>query len=142
MARGARGVRALSLVLLLGSCGGEESFSPTVDNVSGSYSAQTFTVTTGGSTTNLLALGSTVDLTLGADGTTTGRLFVPEGGEGGEDLDVDLVGTWTLTGSTVAFEQAGDTFIRDVEFTAGRNRLSGEADFSGTVIRLVLNKSS
>jgi hypothetical protein len=41
------------------------------------------------------------------DGTTTGEIFVAEGGEGGGDLDEDLT---------------ADTFIRDLEFT--RTRIS------------------
>lgn len=86
-------------------------------------------------------MGSTVTITLASDGTTSGRLFVPGGAEDGSDLDVDLVGTWALMGSTVTFNQTTDTFIRDAEFTAGRNRLSGEGTFSGTTIRLVLNRT-
>jgi hypothetical protein len=132
-----RAVIPLTLVLVLGSCGGD-SFSPTVETVAGSYTASSFTLSSSVGTTDLLALGSTVDITLAIDGTT---LFVPGGAEDGSDLDVDLVGTWTLSGSTVTFNQTGDTFIRDVQFTAGRNRLSGEGTFSGTIIRLVLGKT-
>ncbi len=77
---------------------------------------------------------------LAADGTTTGRLFVPGGAEGGGDLDADLTGTWTLDGSTVTFSQTADTFIRDATFTASRNRLTGEGVFQGLAIRLVLDK--
>lgn len=135
-----RAVIPLTLALVLGSCGGD-SFSPTVETVAGSYTASSFTLSSSVGTTDLLALGSTVDLTLAVDGTTSGRLFVPGGAEDGSDLDVDLVGTWTLSGSTVTFDQTGDTFIPDVQFTAGRNRLSGEGTFSGTIIRLVLGKT-
>jgi hypothetical protein len=82
-----------------------------------------------------------VTITLAADGTTSGRLFVPGGAEDGSDLDVDLVGAWTLTGSTVTFNQTADTFIRDAQFTAGRNSLSSEATLSGSTIRLMLTKT-
>jgi hypothetical protein len=133
-------VSVVSLAFALGACGGD-SFSPTVETVAGSYTAGSLTASAAAGTTDLLALGSTVDITLAADGTTSGRLFVPGGAEDGSDLDVDLVGTWTLSGSTVTFNQAGDTFIRDVPFTAGPNRLSGEGTFSGTIVRLVLNKT-
>jgi hypothetical protein len=134
-----RGV-GLSLTVVLTACGGD-SFSPTVDNVAGSYSASTFTLTTPSGTTNLLAVGAAVDVTLAADGTTTGRLFVPGGAEGGGDLEADLAGTWTLTGNTVTFNQSADTFIRDVEFTAGANRLTSEGIFGGQTIRLVLTRT-
>ena len=91
----------LTWALGLGACGGdgESSFSPTVANVAGSYVALSFTVTSSVGTTDLLALGSTVTVALAADGTTTGRLFVPGGAEGGGDLDEDLAGTWTLAGN-------------------------------------------
>jgi hypothetical protein len=112
-----------------------------VDTVSGPYTATTFTVTSAAGVTDLLAVGSTVTITLAADGTTSGRLFVPGGAEDGSDLDVDLVGAWTLTGSTVTFNQTADTFIRDAQFTAGRNSLSSEATLSGSTIRLMLTKT-
>ena len=136
-----RAILALALALALGSCGGEDTFSPTVETVAGSYTASLLTLSSTVGTTDLLALGSTVAITLAVGGTTSGRLFVPGGADDGSDLDVDLAGTWALSGSTVTFQQAGDTFIRDVEFTAGPNELNGEGMFSGAIIRLVLGKT-
>jgi hypothetical protein len=52
-----------------------------------------------------------------------------------------LTGTWTLAGTKVTFNQAADTFIRDVEFTAARNRLSSQGTFGGATIHLVLAKT-
>ncbi len=118
---------AAALILSLFACGGD-SFSPTEETVAGSYSAATFTATSGA-------------VTLAADGTTTGRLLVPGSGEVGEDLDENLTGTWTLDGSTVTFSQTADTFIRDAPFTAGRDRLTGEGTFDGQTIRLILIKA-
>jgi hypothetical protein len=136
-----RAILALVLALALGSCGGADTFSPTVETVAGSYTASLLTLSSSVGTTDLLALGSTVAITLAVGGTTSGRLFVPGGADDGSDLDVDLAGTWALSGSTVTFQQAGDTFIRDVEFTAGPNELNGEGMFSGAIIRLVLAKT-
>jgi hypothetical protein len=133
--------RALVLAVVLGGCGDDDSFSPTVENVAGSYSAASFTLTTAQGTVDLLALGSEVTVILSTDGTTTGHLFVPGGGENGEDLDADLAGTWTLSGSTVTFNQTADTFIRDAEFAASQDRLTGEGTFGEETIRLVLTKS-
>jgi hypothetical protein len=116
-----RAVIALILALVLGGCGDEDTFSPTVETVAGSYTAISLTASS-------------------SVGTTSGRLFVPGGAEDGGDLDVDLTGTWTLSGTTVRFDQEGDSFIPDVAFTAGRNQLNGEGTFSGTIIRLVLGK--
>jgi hypothetical protein len=126
-------------VLLL-ACGGSDSFTPTEETVAGIYEASVFTVTGFSGTTDLLLAGATVDATLVPDGTTSGRLFVPGGDEGGGDLDEDLTGTWTLTGQTVTFSQTADTFIRDVEFVAGRNTLTGEGSFSGLNVFLQLVK--
>ena len=132
----------LTLVLWLSACGGDDdSFSPTTENVAGTYTATVFTLTSSIGTTDLLALGATVTVTLDPAGTTTGQLFVPGGAEDGGDLNVDLAGTWTLTGSTVSFSQSADTFIRDVPFTAGPDRLSSEGDFEAGRIRLVLGKT-
>ena len=49
----------------------------TSNDVAGHYVAATFTTTQAGVTTNQLARGSLIDLTLVGDGGTTGRLFVP-----------------------------------------------------------------
>jgi len=127
-------------LLLTLACGGDDPFSPTVENVSGSYQASSLTGTESGITLNLLSLGATVAIVLNPDGTTTGRIFAPGLDEGGQDLDVDLAGTWTLQGETVTFNQPGDTFIRDVPFTVGRNRLQGEGTFNTVTVRLTLTK--
>lgn len=131
----------VGLAVALASCGADDDFSPTVDTVAGTYSAATFTVTSPAGTINLLASGSTVAVTLAPDGTTAGHLFVPGGGENGEDVDADLTGTWTLNGSTVTFSQSADTFIRDVEFTATRDRLSSQGTFGDQTVHLVLIKT-
>jgi hypothetical protein len=132
---------ALALAAVLASCGDDDKFSPTVENVAGTYSATSFTLSTPAGTVDLLGLGSSVTVTLEPDGTTTGRLFVPGGAEEGGDVDADLTGTWTLNGSIVTFNQTADTFIRDVEFTAGQNRLTAEGTFEDQTIRVVLRKT-
>ena len=133
-----RGV-ALALTITLAACG--DDFSPTVENVAGSYTASTFTYRTEAGTTDLLALGALVSIELAEDGTTTGEIFLEGGGEDGGDLDEDLAGTWTLTGSTVTFDQVADTFIRDVEFTADEDRLTWEDTSDDVTVRLVLTKT-
>jgi hypothetical protein len=40
----------------------------------------------------------------------------------------------------VEFAQTADTFVRDMPFRALRNRLRGEATFTGTAIRVTLTK--
>lgn len=134
-------VSALILVVGLGACGDDDSFSPTVETVAGTYTASTFTLSSPIGTVNLLAGGATVTMVLDADGSTTGHLFVPGGDDDGSDLESDLTGTWVLTGDTVTFQQAADSFIPDVQFIATANRLTGERTTTAGTIRLVLTKS-
>lgn len=138
--RTATGGLALCLALGSAGCGDDDSFSPTVETVAGSYTATTFTLESPVGTVDLLTLGATVSVTLAEDGTTTGTLFVPGGNEDGSDLDASLEGTWTLSGSTVSFSQSEDTFIRDVDFAASPNRLTGEGSFDDGILLLVLTK--
>jgi hypothetical protein len=124
---------ALALSLALAACGGDDDgFSPSVSNVSGTYHATTFTA----GPTNLLALGATVDVSLASNGTTTGHLTVPG------NVDEDLAGTWTLSGSTVTFSQTAGTLIQDATFTAEENRLTGNGTFNGLALLVVLTKNS
>jgi hypothetical protein len=135
--------RLTSLALALGllACG-NDSVAPTVDTVAGTYTATTFTITSTSPPTDALALGLTLTLTLALDGTTTGRLFLPGGGDNGVDLDEDLTGTWALSGETVSFIQSANTFIRDAVFRVGPNELSTEGTFGDTSLRLVLSKAT
>jgi hypothetical protein len=117
-----------------------DSTAPTLDDVAGSYTAEQFTTEEGGVVTDQLAGGASLNLVLASDGSTTGRLFVPGGDEGGGDFDADLVGTWSLDGATVTLDHEADTFLRDMPFTFSSGRLSGEATFSGVTIVVVLRK--
>ena len=140
----------LSLAARLGTLGfalgllacGDDGFIPTEDAVAGTYTATTFIATNTTPPTDLLALGMTLSLTLAPDGTTTGRLFMPDGADNGVDLDEDLSGTWTLSGRSVTFDQAANTFIRDAVFTVEANTLTTEGTFGDTSIRLVLTKAA
>lgn len=136
----ARALAPAALILYLEGCG-DDPVAPSIASVAGTYQATTLTVTTGGVTTDLLAIGASVTITLAADGTTTGRLFVPNGNEDDSDLDVQLTGTWSLSGSGVAFSHPlADTFIRDVVFTVDGNQLRTQATFGGDTVVLILTK--
>ena len=136
------GAWSLAAVALAGCGGNDNPFSPTVANVAGTYNASLFTVATDSlGTITLLAVGATVHVVLNPEGTTTGHIFVPDLGQEGGELDADLTGTWTLSGSTVTFSQSADTFIRDVEFTAAQNSLESEGTFEGTTLHLALAKT-
>lgn len=112
-----------------------------------SYLGTYFTTTSsGGQDTDQLAAGSTLSITLHADGTTSGHLHVAASATD-PVFDADLAGTWTLNGSTVNITTAADTFIRNMPFTAitvtsGGGEfavLAGDEVFSGTRIQLTLS---
>ncbi len=124
--------------LTICACG--DSFSPTQSNVAGTYSATRLETVTGGVTTDQLAAGATLTLALAANGSVTGRLFVPNGDEGGGKLDESMAGTWVLSGGSVTFSQTADTFVRNTTFTATSDKLTGEMTFGGTTVTLTLAK--
>jgi hypothetical protein len=133
----ARPLVALPLFAALVACGSTE---PLMDSVAGRYTATTFSVDQGGLTTDELAAGASITITLIADGTTAGRLFVPGGNEDGSDFDANLAGTWTLTGTAVTFAHAADTFLRNMTLDYSDGRLSGMETFSRATITLVLTR--
>jgi hypothetical protein len=131
---------ALAAILLLASCGGDGGFEPTLESLSGSYSATTFSVTSPTDTTDLLARGATLQATLADDGRLTGRLILPHGNEDGSDFEEDLAGTWRLTGGAVVLSPTGPAIVRNVQFTPAPGRLTGELTSSGQTLRLVLTR--
>ena len=136
----ASAVAALSVLVLSACGGGGDSFSPSIENVAGTYSATTFTITSTAGSTNLLLLGATVTVTLASDGTSSGHLHVP-GDDQGTDVDENLAGTWTLSGNTVTFSQSTSSLIEGAEFTAERDVLRGSGVINGLSILLVLGKT-
>jgi hypothetical protein len=124
--------------VLIAACG--DSTAPTMSSVSGGYTAASFTVTESGGTTDILATGGSITLTLTAAGATSGRLFVPGGAEDGSDFDEDLTGTWTLRDSTVTLDHDADTFLRDMSLTVRGQQLIGQETFSDVTVSVVLAK--
>ncbi len=141
MHRAAMRTVSLALGLGLAACG-SDGFTPTTETVAGAYTATTFTITSTTPPTDALAEGLTLEITLDSDGTTTGRLFLPGGGDNGTDIDEDLAGTWTLDGVSVRFDQNADTFVRDAVFVAGEGTLTAEGTFGDTSVRVVLTRGA
>ncbi len=135
-----RTLRFASPILCAAALACSDTAAPTTAEVAGSYRATTFTAVESSGTTDLLAQGSLLNMVLTAEGGTTGRLFAPGGDEDGSDLDADLTGTWVLHGDTVEFDHAADTFVREMPFVFANGTLSGEATFSGTSLRVVMQK--
>jgi len=131
-----RAMIPVGLAVLNATC---KDQAPTIEELVGVYEAIVFTTEEDGTTIDRLATGASITLTLELEGSTTGRLFVPGGGEDGSDLDAELTGSWTLNGDTVELSHAADTFLRDMTFTAEGMQLSGQATF-GVTITVVLAK--
>jgi len=75
--------------------------------VLGTYETESFMAVIDGENVDVLAEGGFVEMTLRADMTVDGRLFVPEpiSGDEGFDTDVDLEGTYSISGNEVTFDQ-------------------------------------
>jgi hypothetical protein len=131
---------AVTVVATL-ACHDISIFQPSLQNVSGSYTARTIMKIAAFPSVDWIARGATMTITLTTDGATTGRLFVPGGADSGGDLDADMVGRWQLIGSTVQFGQTADTFVPEIDFSATSNRLSADQTLAdGTEVRIVLTK--
>lgn len=135
-----RGGLVAAGLILAAACG--DSFEPTTDNVAGTYVATVFRGEVEGVDRDFLDEGASLTITLSADGTTTGRLFVPDGNEDGSDLDESLAGTWTLDAESgeVTFNQSADTFVRNMTFIAEEDELEGEETFTSDTIVVELEK--
>lgn len=126
-------------IAALGACG--DSTSPG-NSPAGSYAAIIFITTGSSGQTNQLLIGSSLNMTLATNGTTSGHLHLAAS-NGNPAFDADMAGTWTRTGNLVDFTQAADTFVRDMVFTIepiSQNtwHLTGDQVFSGTRINLTL----
>jgi len=123
------------------ACSGD-STGPGRAEVAGSYRATTLAATQGGMTEDALAAGATLTIELRADGTTTGDFFLPAALNEGTDEHVSMAGSWTLDGSTVRFQQSGDSFVPDIPFTYRDGTLRADQTISGARIVAVLTRQS
>src|SRR3954469_7566088 len=121
---------------------GSDSTSPGVTAV-GTYAASQWVTTGGSGQTNQLVAGSTLQITLAGNGTTSGHLHVAASGSN-PAFDADMAGTWTRTRNVVTFSQNADTFVRDMAFTLDSNgsqwMLIGDQGFSGTRVEVTLTQ--
>ena len=132
---------ASSVMLASGfiACGSD---SPTQSSpVAGSYVATVFRVTPAGQPLiDVLAQGGTLSITIASDNSTTGTLSLPAS-VAGSPLSVSMAGTAVVSGSTVKFQQAGDTFVRDLTFTIAGNTLTAiNQSAGGATFTITLTK--
>ena len=124
------------------ACGGDSTAPPSV--LVGSYNAVEFTTTGSSGQTNQLLAGSTLNISLAADHTTSGHLHVVASGST-PAFDADLAGTWAQSGNSVTFSQPADTFVESMTFAvvAASNSLwdlVGDGTFSGTAVHVTLRQ--
>jgi len=129
---------ATAAATLATACADDPNVPPA--GVPGSYHATAFSLASGGPAYDLLASGASLTMTLAADHTTTGRLFVPAEFAGGAAVDESMAGTWRQSNDTVYFDGPADTFVRDVPFVVRTNTLWGEYDPPGGQLRVTLMK--
>ena len=138
-----RSILLIGLPALLLACGGSDE--PSSSLYAGSYVATSWTTTGNSGHQDQLLAGSTLQITLAANGTTTGHLHFAATA-GNPVFDADMAGTWGVGGTLVDFAQAADTFVRDMTFTVGSNiqgiiTLTGDETFSGTRIQIILTRA-
>jgi hypothetical protein len=134
----------IAVLVVAGGCG-SESTSPQSPSLAGSYTAFEWVTTGGSGQTNQLVAGSTLQITLNGNGSTTGHMHIAAS-NGNPTADFDMAGAWTQSGNTVDFTQAADTFVRDMVFTVqpiatGVVDLVGDQLFSGTQVKVTLRRA-
>ena len=127
----------LLLLAALVACKVADPFVPTPDNMAGSYTAREFIAADTQAVHDWLAAGATLDLNLVRDGTMSGHLFLPNSVTGTGDVNEDMAGTWLIREYIVQFGQAAETFVREIDFSAGPDRLVGDKTF-GDSLRIII----
>ena len=137
-----RATTMFAVVAAVAACGSDTT-SPS-NTVAGTYSATEFVTTGGSGQRNELLAGSTLNIVLKPDGTTTGHLHIAASGST-PVFDADMAGTWAQTGNVIRFSQTADTFVRNMDFTLDSNGsqwlLIGDQGFSGTRIQVTLTQA-
>lgn len=128
----------LGVGILMISCSSSTE-APPVDQVAGTYDATTFTLS-GEVEGDVLAAGGTLTMVLSPDGTTTGTLVVPAAFNDGEQLVADMAGTYVVSGSQVTFQQAADTFVRDMTWDVGPGTLGASGAFGAVTVTVLLTR--
>ena len=126
----------LSVAVLAAGC---DSTSPS--SIAGTYVATSFVVTeTGEAPVNVLTEGGGLTITIAEDGSTTGTLTIPGSLVGGSDLTISMAGTALRHGDVVHFDQAADSFVRDISWAVQGNTLEGTLTSSGVTVDVTLTR--
>ena len=120
--------------------GCSDAFKPTTENIVGRYEVESFTADSAGTLRDLFAAGATLELIMLPFGDVVGALNVPPIPPDTATFYASLNGTWALTGNKVRFTQDGDSFVRDMDWIADKDRLSGDQTFGAVRVRVVLRR--
>jgi len=114
----------------------------TMEDVAGEYIAEgekgVLKGVANNDTTDWLKDGGKLTLALTKDGDVTGELLLPGAGAGGEDLEVDLDGTWELKGDTVRLSPTAESFLKELPLVFKDGKLQGKKEISGVQYEVVL----
>jgi len=117
-----------------------DSFKPTTEDILGMYKVESFTTDSAGTSHDLFAAGATLELIILPFGDVVGALNVPPIPPDTATFYASMNGTWALNGNTVRFTQDADSFVRDMDWIADMDRLSGDKSFGAVRVRVVLKR--
>ena len=128
------------LAVLLLACG--SSTAPSGNSVAGSYTPVIWVTVGGTGQTSELQTGSTLQLTLHANGLTSGHLHLAATASR-PVFDADMSGAWTQNGSTISISQSIDTFVQHTSFEMSPDPVSGwdlagTTNFGGAQVQIIL----
>jgi len=130
------------LLCATAACGSDSTTEPP-NAIVGNYVASQWMTTGGSGQTNQLLAGSTLNLALANDGTTSGHLHVAASGSN-PAFDADMTGTWSESENKVTISQSADTFVSDMTFNVvpigSRWSLNADQVLSGTRIQITLDQ--
>jgi hypothetical protein len=124
---------------LVFACRNTDPVGPGIQAVTGSYHATTFITVRDGQSFDHIANGSTINIVLTPQGTTTGAMHIASG-SGYIGSDVNLGGTWQLDRWFVTFEHPAETFLSEIVFTYNAGYLAGDHTITGTQFLVVLTR--
>lgn len=104
------------MVLLMGVAACDTDTTGPEGPLDGTYTATYFRITPPDeSEVDVLAAGGSLTINITENLATSGNLIVPSSITGG--VTASMAGSATVSGSVVTFEQAIDTFVRDLSWT-------------------------
>jgi hypothetical protein len=126
----------VATVALLSGCDSTEP-SP----IAGTWNATQFIITESGQQPrNVLAAGGSLTIIVSSKNSTSGSLTIPASFTGGSAVTESMAGTATVNGNSVEFNQAADTFVRDLAWIFDGNTLAAAQTVSGVTLVITLTR--